>query len=158
MVAVTIFPIFHPKEQDMTENLDANAAAGNVYVFNLTSQDLNLSTNGAPTSGGTVPGWGQGGNKYQPSLQAVPRKLNASDGPGNFFNGANYLSLVWLDGLFLAYVKIDGSQLPLNQDLLLLVERNQWQLVNQYAAVVASGDVTPASLLRTALDAAEAQK
>lgn len=138
----------------MTENLNAGAGAGNVYVFNLTSQDLNLSTNGAPTSGGTIPGWGQGGNQYQPSSQAVPRKLNASDGPGNVFNGTNAFSLVWLDGLYFAYVRIDGSQLPLNQDLLLLVERNQWQLVNQFAVTVASGDVTPAQLLRAALASA----
>ena len=138
----------------MAENLGAGAGAGNVYVFNLTSEDLNLSTNGAPTAGGTIPGWGQGSSQYQPSLQPVPRKLNASDGPGNFFNGANSLSLNWIDGLYFAYVRIDGSQLPLNQDLLLLVERNQWQLVNQYAVTVASGDVTPAQLLRAALESA----
>lgn len=144
------------KPQEMTENLNAGAAAGIVYVFNLTSQDLNLSTNGAPISGGTIPGWAQAGSKYQPSSQAVPRKLNASDGPGNFFNGINSLSLNWIDGLYFAYVKIDGTQLPLNQDLLLIVERNQWQLVNQYAVEVANGDVTPAQLLRDALGVAEA--
>ena len=139
-------------ERDMAENLGAGAAAGNVYVFNLTSQDLNLSTNGAPTMGGTIPGWAQSGSKYQPGSQAVPRKLNASDGPGNLFNGTNSLSLNWIDGLYFAYVKIDGTQCPLNQDLLLIVERNQWQLVNQFAVQVASGEVIPAQLLRAAIE------
>jgi hypothetical protein len=148
---------FIQEEQDMTENLDAGVTAGNVYVFNLTSQDLNLSTNGAPTTGGTIPAWTMSGSDmYQPNVQAVPRKLNASDGPSNFFNGTNSLSLNWIDGLYLAYVKIDGTQLPLNQDLLLIIERNQWQLVNQYAVQVANGDVTSAQLLRAALGVAEA--
>lgn len=139
----------------MTENLNAGAAAGNVYVFNLNSQDLDLSINGAP-AGGTVAGWAQSGNKYQPGIQAVPRKLNASDGRGNFFNGTNSVMLSWIDGLYFAQVQIDGTQLPLNQDLLLIVERNRWQLVNQFAVEVASGDVTPAQLLRAALGAAGA--
>ncbi|HKR24924.1 MAG TPA: hypothetical protein VJS15_06660 [Allosphingosinicella sp.] len=144
------------EEREMTENLNAGTFVGNVYVFNLTSQDLNLSTNGAPIAGGTIPGWAQSGSRYQPSSQAVPRKLNASDGPSNFFNGGNSLSLNWIDGLYFAYVNIDGTQLPLNQDILLIIERNQWQLVNQYAVEVARGDVTPAALLRAALGAAEA--
>ncbi|MBN8812309.1 MULTISPECIES: hypothetical protein [unclassified Sphingomonas] len=133
-----------------------NAAAGNVYVMNLTSQDLNLSINGLGTSGGTIPGWGQSGsNRYQPGMQAVPRTLNASDGPGKFFNGNNSLALFWIDGLFFAAVRIDGSQIPLNQDLVLVVERNKWQLVNQYAVLVASGDVSPMSMLRDALEMTE---
>ena len=140
----------------MIENL--NAGAGKVYVFNLTGQDLNVSTNGAPLAGGTIPGWGQGGgNQYRPSSQAVPRKLNASDGPGNFSNGTNALSLNWIDGLYFAYVRIDGTTLALNQDLLLIVERNQWQLVTQFAVTVASGDVTPAALLRTGLEAVDVE-
>ncbi|HKR23754.1 MAG TPA: hypothetical protein VJS15_00710, partial [Allosphingosinicella sp.] len=127
----------------MAENLEAGGAAGNVYVLNLTGQDLSLITNGLSTLGGTIPGWWVvGDNKYQPNAQPVPRTLNASDGPRNFFNGTNSLVLIWLDGLYLATVKIDGTQFPLNQDLLLLVERNQWQLVSQYAELVASGQVS----------------
>lgn len=136
----------------------ANTAAGNVYVFNMTSQDLNLSTNGLGTAGGTIAGWNQSGaSKYQPRSQAVPRRLNASDGPGCFFNGTNNVALVWLDGLFVATVRIDGNMLPLNQDLLLLVTRNKWHLVNQYAVEVAEGDVMPMTGLREALAAAEAE-
>jgi hypothetical protein len=139
----------HPKERNMTDQRELDVtdnlgggSAGSVYVFNVASQDLNLSTNGAPTSGGTIPAWGMsGGSKYQPSGQAVPRMLNASDGPGNFFNGTNSLALQWPEGLSLASVNIDASEFPLNQDLLLIVERNQWQLVNQYAVQVTSGEV-----------------
>lgn len=126
-------------------------ATGNVYVFNLTSQDLTLSTNGMSTASGTIPGWGQGANRYQPVGQAVPRVLNASDGPGRFFNGTNSLTLHWIDGLFFATVKIDGSQLPLNQDLILTIARNKWRLVNQYAVEIASGDVIPYQMLQDAM-------
>jgi hypothetical protein len=115
---------------------------GNVYLFNATSQDLALSLNGMPTAGGMIAGWSQSGaGKYQPNVQAVPRTLNASDGPGKFFNGNNSLSLQWADGVFMAQVRIDGSELPLNQDVLLFVQRNAWQLVNQFAAQIASGPV-----------------
>lgn len=135
----------------------ANTAPGNVYVFNVTSQDLNLSTNGGATGGGTIPAWTQSGDKkYQPNVQAVGRKLNPSEGQGYFFNGTNSLSLAWLDGLYFASVKIDGGMFPLNQDLLLFVERNRWQLVDQYAVQVATGDVTPAQQVRELLEHAEA--
>lgn len=138
----------------MTENLDAGLTVGNVYVFNLTSQDLNMTTNGAPIAEGTIPAWTTSGSDiYQPNGKGVPRMLNASDGPSYFFNGTNSLTLNWIDGLYVADVQIDGAQLPLNQDLLLIVARNKWQLVNQYAVEVATGDVTPAQLPR-ALEAA----
>ena len=128
---------------------------GNVYVFNVGSQDLNLSVNGKGIDSGTISGWTPSGTaKYQPSVAAVPRTLNASDGRGKFFNGSNALSLEWLDGRFLAQVRIDGSVLPLNQDVLLFIEKNKWQLVNQFAVEVASGDVYPAAWLKEALDAA----
>lgn len=132
----------------------SNAVAGSVYVMNLTSQDLNLSTNGMPIRVGTISGWNP---PYQPAMQAVPRTLNASDGPGNFFNGNNSLMLQWLDGLYFASIRIDGSQLPLNQDLILVITFNAWQLVNQFAVQVASGDVNPMSALRDAVEMADAQ-
>ena len=118
--------------------------AGNVYVFNVSSQDLLLGINGGQTGGGAIAAWPPGGpDQYRPNVQAVPRTLNASQGRGTFFNGANALSLEWLDGLFLAQVTIDGGALPLNQDVLLFVARNSWQLVNQFAVQIASGPVQP---------------
>lgn len=137
-------------------NDESNTPAGNVYVFNVFSEDLNLSTNGGATTGGTIPAWTMSGAaKYQPNVQAVPRKLNASDGQGNFFNGVNALSIVWLDGLFVAAVRIDGSVLPLNQDLLLFIDRTNWQLVNQFGALIGNGDVLQPSAIQSALDFAD---
>jgi len=137
------------------EDLGANGP-GNVYVFNVNGEDMNLSTNGLSTNGGTIPPWSQsGGNRYQPGGQAVPRTLNASDGPGKFFNGRNALGINWPDGLYGAQVQIDGSQFPLNQDLILFITRNSWQLVNQYAVQVASGQVTPYGMGRVESEAAE---
>jgi len=121
--------------------------AGNVYVFNVFSEDLVLGINGLQISAGTIPGWSQSGNtRYQPSGAAVPRVLNASDGPGNFFNGVNQLTLEWIDGLFVAQIKVDGAQFPLNQDLLVFVSRNQWQMVNQFGALVGNGPVFAADM------------
>ncbi|HEU0097439.1 MAG TPA: hypothetical protein VFQ67_01565 [Allosphingosinicella sp.] len=142
------------KEDEME---DVNSAYGNVYVFNVTSQDLSLSTNGAST-GAAILGWSQSGTtKYQPNVQAVPRVLNSSEGGGKFFNGKNQLTLTFLDGLFIAQVPIDGSTYPLNQDLLLLIERNKWQLVTQYAVEMLDGEVMEAGFLREALDSVMAE-
>jgi hypothetical protein len=128
---------------------------GNVYVFNVSGQDLSLSVNGMQTRGGPIAAWSQSGaGKYQPSVQAVPRVLNASDGAGQFFNGNNSLMLQWPDGAFSAQVRLDGNALPLNQDVLLFVERNAWQLVNQYAVQIAGGQVEPAWQLGEAIDEA----
>jgi hypothetical protein len=131
------------KENGIVDDLGANGP-GSVYVFNVNSEDMSLGINGVSTSGGTIPAWSRsGGNQYQPASQAVPRTLNASDGPGKFFNGRNALAISWPDGLYGAQVQIDGGQFPLNLDLILFVTRNSWQLVNQYAVQVASGQVTP---------------
>lgn len=131
---------------------DPKTAAGNVYVFNVFSQDLTLATNGLSVAGGIIPAWTMSGtDKYQPNVQPVPRKLNASDGPGNFFNGTNALSINWLDGLFIASVPINGAAFPMNEDILLFIERNKWQLVSQFGVFISSGDVLAAGTLREAL-------
>lgn len=121
--------------------------AGNVYVINVGSQDLGLNLNGGST-GGAIPGWSSGpADRYRPNVAAVPRTLNASDGPGKFCNGNNQVLLRQMDGMYQASVPIDGNSIPLNQDLLLLVERNQWQLVNAYGSTVASGEVQGSGML-----------
>lgn len=128
---------------------DVGTEKGQVYVFNVTSQDVTLSLNGGVTDGGVIPGWAQSGaTKYQPAVQPVKRVLNASDGLRRFFNGTNNVMINCDDGMFFAYIKIDGAALPLNQDVLLFIDRTRWHLVNQYAAEIASGDVTPASVVR----------
>lgn len=121
--------------------------AGNVYVINVGSQDLQLILNGGP-AGGAIPGWSSGPvDRYRPNVAAVPRTLNASDGPGRFLNGNNQLMLRYVGGMYQASVPIDGNSIPLNQDLLLLVERNQWQLVDAYGSAVAGGEVQGAGML-----------
>ena len=114
---------------------------GNVYVFNVFSETLNLATNG--NEAGSLPGWSTGNPRYQPSSIPVARTLNASDGPGKFFNGRNDLVLQWDDGLFTASVLVNGSMIPLNQDLLLFLARTQWELVSQYGEVLQTGPVLP---------------
>ncbi len=121
--------------------------AGNVYVLNITSEDLELSLNGGP-AGGVIPGWSSApADRYRPNAAAVPRTRNASDGPGKFWNGNNQLMLNRLDGMYVASVRIDGNSMPLDQDLLLLVERNQWQMVSAFGVAVANGDVSSSDML-----------
>lgn len=122
--------------------------AGNVYVLNVTSQDLALVLNGAPPACGAIPAWSGGpADRYRPNLGAIPRTLNAGDAPGKFFNGANQVTLSQPGGTANAAVAIDGRSLPLDQDLLLLVERNQWQLVTEFGIAAASGEVRPMDML-----------
>lgn len=126
--------------------------AGNVYVLNVTSDDLELSLNGGP-AGGAIPGWSSApADRYRPNVAAVPRTLNASDGPGKFCNGNNQLMLSRIDGMYSASVRIDGNSIPLNQDLLLLVERNSWQLVSAFGVAVANGAISSVGMLGAAAE------
>jgi hypothetical protein len=109
--------------------------AGNVYVFNMSNQALNLIANGGGVSG--IQGWSSG---YQLNGRAVPRAPGA--GPGQFGNGSNQLVLAWADRQGSAEVGIDGNACPLFLDLLLFVERNQWQLVDQNGNFIAGGGVS----------------
>ena len=119
---------------------------GSVYVFNVYSETLTLSTNGLPVAAGEIPGWFTAASpKYRPNAVAVPRTLNASDGPGKFFNGKNLLTISWADGLFGAQVLIDGKQFPMIEDLLLFIDKNTWRLVNRYGIEVESGSVLSVS-------------
>ena len=90
------------------------AAIGSVYVFNVCSETLTLSTNGMTVGAGEIPGWFTNAvPKYRPNGVAVPRALDASEGPGKFFNGRNSLTVSWADGLFAAQVLIDGRVFPM---------------------------------------------
>jgi hypothetical protein len=117
-------------------------AIGSVYVFNVCSETLALGTNGMAVGGGEIPGWfANAAPKYRPNSVAVPRTLNASDGPGKFFNGRNSLTISWADGLFAAQVRIDGRVFPMIEDLLLFIDKNTWRLLNGYGIEVESGAV-----------------
>lgn len=120
--------------------------AGNVYVFNFNMEALNLAVNNGQQ--GTIPGWSSG---YQPGSQAVPRAPAA--GPGQFGNGSNQLMLVWPSGgPATAQIGIDGNIAPLFMDLLLLIERNQWQLVDSHATFIASGGMSGGGFGEEAVD------
>jgi len=116
----------------------AGAGAGKVHLFNVTDQELRLVINGMPAGGGSIPGWSQG---YRPNGQAVPRARYPDGGEAAFCTGNNMVALQWGGGSSSAQVNIDGN-IPLNQDLLLFVERNQWQLIGQNAELIASGPVS----------------
>jgi hypothetical protein len=121
---------------------------GSVYVFNVFNETLTLSTNGNTVQAGDIPGWSDGAtDKYRPNGIAVPRTLNATEGPGHFFNGTNQLTIQWVDGLFFAVVPLNGAAYPLIQDLLLFIDRTKWRLVNQYGSEVESGQVISATSL-----------
>jgi hypothetical protein len=140
---------FFRNQQEVTMN-------GSVYVFNVYGQSLTLNANGMQISAGSIPDWGSnaGTSRYRPNGVTVPRTLNASDGPGKFFNGRNSLVLQWLDGLYFASVGIDGGRIPLDQDLLLFFTRTSWQLVNQFGVQTMTGPVLPADELRDMLASA----
>jgi len=125
-------------------------AIGSVYVFNVCSETLALSTNGMTVGAGEIPGWFTNAvPKYRPNGVAVPRVLEASEGPGKFFNGRNSLTVSWADGLFAAQVLIDGRVFPLIEDLLLFIDKNTWRLLNGYGTEVGSGAVMGVSDFRS---------
>jgi hypothetical protein len=117
-----------------------NYATGNVYVFNVFNESLNVATNGLDIGFGSIDGWSSRSDKspYRPFSASVRRVLNASEAQGNFFNGNNMLSLSWPDDQFTASVKVST---PLNQDLLLFIHRDSWRLVNWFGGDVSSGEV-----------------
>jgi len=131
-----------------------NTAAGNIYVFNVYSQSMSLSLNGLGISAGDISGWPSNSDKtpYRPFGAAVPRTLNASDSQGKFFNGSNILSILWLDGLYGASVPMSG---PLNQDMLLFIDKDSWRLVNQFGGDGLSGSILPAKALEQLATAAK---
>lgn len=126
---------------------------GNVSVFNVYSVSMTLFLNGMPIAAGDIPDWtaNGGGQRYRPNAAVVPRTLNASDSPGKFFNGNNSVTLEWMGGQSVAQIPIDGSMLPLNQDLLLFVTLNVWQLVNEFGVQISTGNVFEAGQLRDML-------
>ena len=114
---------------------------GNVHVFNLTDQELELVLNGAKAPCGPIAGWSSGGAEpYRPNSGAVPRSTSMQGGVFGPSGVTNHLAMHWPDGTFVAHLQIESS-LPLRDDLLLLIGRNQWQLVTPFGALVSSGPV-----------------
>jgi hypothetical protein len=109
--------------------------AGSIYVVNVTGEDLELAINGMQAPCGRIAGW----ERYRPNLAAVPRSRYPE--PGSFCNGPNAVDLVRTASRSTANVPIDGQRLPINQDLLLLVQRDRWELVTDFGMTVDTGEV-----------------
>lgn len=113
---------------------------GWVYVFNVGRQDLGLAVNGMPIC--RIPGWLAGtGAGYGLNHNAVRRTDDPAAGAGKFCSGMNQIVVNRDDSVAQFQVTIDGASLPLDEDLLMLLERNQWQLVDASGMVVAGGDI-----------------
>lgn len=112
--------------------------AGQVYVFNLSYDPLDLFLNGAPA--GAVPGWS--GRFQLAAPLAVPRTRNASEANGRFADGMNRLELQWASVTGTAAVAIGGSGITPVDDLALFVAQDRWRLLRGNGHEIASGDVT----------------
>jgi hypothetical protein len=117
--------------------------SGSVYVNNLTGEQLALNVNQGQV--GTVGGWSYGEARFQLSAPLAVPRARLLDGEGRFANGQNHLGLQWDGRMSGCTVAIDGGRHPLNQDLLLLVAYNSWQLVDDRGEWIASGEVQPLS-------------
>jgi hypothetical protein len=118
-----------------THPLEAQAANGVVYVYNLFNEQMNpFSPNGL--SAGTIAGWSSGRSNeppiYTPNVLKVDRVLNSSQGAGHIFNGRNNIYLVWPSRAGTFTLPIAGDQFPITQNLFLFVLRDQWFLADTY--------------------------
>jgi len=139
---------------------DANEAAesmrdalatppGSVLVFNVFSEDMDLSANGRHVGGDpSIPAWSPGPTppKYAPACLQVPRTLNQSDGGGKFFNGSNSIIASWSGEIGSFTVTIDGANDPLLEDLALYVFRLHYYLLNSVGKVIESGAIVALKL------------
>ena len=135
-------------------------ANGNVYVFNVFSEDMTLfSTNGVQA--GTIPAWSDGSGAlpmFTPASLAVGRVLNAIESPAHFYNGTNKVILTWPSGIWTFSLPIDGARFPITQNLVVMIEADRWQFIDSNGVVVSAGNLQPgpanvtlAALLRSAL-------
>lgn len=117
-------------------------AFGNVYVFNLFNEPLNLDLNG--TSAGIVQGWS--GRFQLAAPLAVPRTRHGSEAAGRFADQTNQLRPRWdsVEGIADVAIGGGGSGVGPADDLLLFVARNRWRLVHSGGNEIASGEVRPA--------------
>lgn len=112
--------------------------AGQVYVFNLYSEPLDLSLNDAPA--GLVQGWS--GRFQLAAPLAVPRTRNASEASGRFIDGTNQLRLQWASSTGTAVAVIGGDGITPVDNLLLFIAQDRWRLLRGNGHEIASGDVT----------------
>lgn len=114
-------------------------AFGNVYVFNLFMEPLDIHPNGARA--GIVQAW-SGGPRFQLAAPLeVPRTRHASEATGRFANETNYVRLLWDSFEATAEIAIAGEGIAPANDVLLFVALNRWRLVLDRGYEIASGEV-----------------
>jgi len=118
---------------------------GNVYVFNLYSEQVNnLTVSGGPA--GSIGGYatGSGAAPYTPASLAVPRAQYPS-GSAAFVLGGNPVQVFWdsFCGLTTINIPSPGSgPVGLNDPLILLLAVNQATLLSTHGYVLASFPVS----------------
>lgn len=114
---------------------------GRVYVFNFLSDwTLYCAINGPAVN--NIPAASTAPTGYTPGQLVVGRVPDMSDAPGHFCNGDNTVNCFWAPyGSYQFRVQIDGEQLPLAQDLLLVVTLNKWFLCDRSGITRSSGDM-----------------
>jgi len=116
-----------------------------VYVYNLSIQDISVSSNGG--SIGPIPAWGAASSNqpYQPNNQPALRVSSSSQGRGNIFNGDNQIMIsTGNEQLQNCTVPVSGTQFPLNQPLFLYLLSDHWYLADQFFSQVTSGPIQKA--------------
>jgi hypothetical protein len=138
-------PIQHERQcEPQTHPLEATAANGIVYVFNLFNERMDPFSPNGP-SAGTIAGWSSGrGDEppiYTPNVLMVDRVLNSSQGAGHIFNGRNSIYLAWPSRAGVFTLPIAGDQFPITQNLFLFVLRDRWFLADTYGVEKLEGRI-----------------
>jgi hypothetical protein len=119
--------------------------AGSVYMFNLFSEPVTVSSNGGTI--GEIPAWSAGGGSappiYTPANILANRVLNPSDGKGKIANGNNTITVLG-ESVGSFNLPIDGARFPLNQNLLAYLMRDYWFLSDQFSNRIESGPIPSA--------------
>ncbi|KIZ47287.1 MULTISPECIES: hypothetical protein [Rhodopseudomonas] len=117
-----------------------DSTPGSVFVFNLFSEKLSFSCNGAKVA--DIPAWSDGASAaiYTPSDIPVAQVLNASDGQGKIFNGLNKITVI-TETVGTFSLPVDGNQYPLIQNLLLYLMRDRWFLFDEFGVNCESGAI-----------------
>lgn len=112
-------------------------APGQVFVFNLSAEDLVVSVNGE--GAGTARGWtgppSEGGaTPFAAAGIVVPRVLNSSDALGKFYCGVNDVIFRWMENPHL--VKIDLLHKPMAESYVIYVSEFRCLLMDPYGTCV----------------------
>lgn len=143
LAAYTATPEDGARFAETREAEPPGTAAGTVYIFNIFSEPIEVSSNGGAI--GSISGWSDGSGTvplYTPSVLLGERVLNPSEGSGKIANGSNLIQINSDERPGSFSFRIDGNAFPLNQSLLLFIARDHWRLTTQFGVVVAEGAIT----------------